>query len=663
MARDLPIVPALPLARPNSENSSQPSSPPRRLSPGALKSEPGQSTSATLCTVATDFIPIESGSGIATRTTFEDTTDAVADKMETLDFAEVESPTVRDLTDPASTAVGEGVQFFSESDTFVLTCNTQDLLKSSKGQDIVAKLVDAKNIPRNVQLNIFTGPRFQHIHTASQWLIETMGPYMGTVQHVQVVIIRRGEYVSGNWVVPKIDLETFKPLKYFIANFIHILPKHVDIIWGASEDHALLLRKHYLTRAVPGEQAAFEKELDKGVTSYSESISSATLKSISSEYLHLQGSYSHTSILNPNAVAFIPGMNPEAKPFVPAPVYNRPTPLYVPTTGHAAGRPVDPRDTWGDGPQHGMSAMYEIDENVVHYGPPVNEMGPPVNQMDMNMNFMYGDPEQMSMHMPAYPHSPAYAMNPNPPPSYSGYPQPMVPFGGAPVYATAPQYAQQQQAQGKRARKRGNKDSGRPRRGQDLNQNPSYDYYQSQSRQPGPFIDNNYGYSRKNSRNDYGSGAATSSAAGGADNRGPKKSKRKSSHKTKYQQNAYPERGNHGGQGTNAESGRSYFPAPQVNNPAGADLPQMIANGGFDPAKVNAGEEYKGMPIQPQGHNHGQTNHRTCDQALSEYQAVGKVGKHVVAWLVGKYRSDYMVRDVHEEKSGVLPYADKVTAW
>lgn len=355
---------------------------------------------------------------------------------------------------------------------------------------------------------------------------------------------------------------------------------------------------------------------------------------------------------------------------------------------YAAAQSVDPRDTstkqsfdvntsrqgwvppvWDHGSQHDMSAIYETNENVVHYAPPVNGMGLPVNQMDMNMNPMYGDPVQMPMHMPAYPQSPAYAMNPNPPPAYSSYSQPMVPFGGTPVYATAPQYAQQQkQAQGKRTRKRGNKDSGRPRQDQNLNQNHNYDAafghnYQFQFKQPGSFIGSSYSHSRNNFRNDYGSSDATSNAAGGADNRGPKKSKHKPFHKTKYQQNAYPERGNHRDQSTNAESDKAYFPTPQVNNPVGSDLPQMIANGGFDTAKVNVGEEYQGMPIQPQGQNHGQTNNHTYGQAHSEYVAAGKGGEYVVAWLFGNNWSDFMVRDVHDEKNSTLPYADRMTAW
>jgi hypothetical protein len=350
------VVPAVPLAESVGQTSSKsPSSTGFvNLNLDAITFAPGLSKHAKKLSVsASDFVP-----KYASLSTFDKIKESIADKNDELNFTILESPTVKDLTDPSNQVFGEEVHFVSESGTFVLICNTQNLSPSPLSFDVLAKLVAAKDLPHKVQLIIFTGPRLQHIHNTARWFVETMGSSMRTVHRVQIVIVRCGEYMSDKWVIPQLDFEKFEPLHHFVAELIQILPKYVDMIWGASEELALALRKYYLSVAVPGHQNSLKKESDEGVTRYSESISSAMLKSIGSQYLHLQGkktyptfdsnpstatyvntpslildrsgTSSSASILNPNASPFSPGINPEAKSFTPAKVYNRPLPLYMP---------------------------------------------------------------------------------------------------------------------------------------------------------------------------------------------------------------------------------------------------------------------------------------------------------------------------------------------
>jgi hypothetical protein len=349
------IVPAVSLANLKSRTPSKTSSPTGsvNLNPDAMTFAPGQSIAKNLSVNALDFVP-----KFASLSPFNDIKEGIADKDDALDFAMLESATAKDFTNPFTQAFDENVHFVSESGTFVLICNTQDVSQSPLSCDVLAKLVAANDLPHKVQLIIFAGPRLQHIHNAARWFVETMGSSMRTVHRVQAVIVRRGEYMSGKWVIPQLDFEKFEPLHHFVAELIQVLPKHVDIIWGASEELALALRKHYLSVAVPNYQNAIEKDSDEGVTRYSESISNAALKSIASQYLHLQGkktypmfdsnpstatyvntpllnldrsgAFSSASILNPDASPFSPGSSQEAKLFTPAPVYNCPLSLYMP---------------------------------------------------------------------------------------------------------------------------------------------------------------------------------------------------------------------------------------------------------------------------------------------------------------------------------------------
>jgi len=349
------IVPAVSLASLKSRTPSKTSSPTGsvNLNPDAMTFAPGQSITKNLSVNALDFVP-----KFTSLSPFNDIKEGIADKDGALDFAMLESTTAKDLTNPFTQAFDEKVHFVSESGTFVLICNTQDVSQSPLSCDVLAKLVAANDLPHKVQLIIFAGPRLQHIHNATRWFVETMGSSMRMVHRVQVVIVRCGEYMNGKWVIPQLDFEKFEPLHHFVAELIQVLPKHVDIIWGASEELTLALRKHYLSVAVSTYQNATEKDSDEGVTRYSDSISNAVLKRIASQYLHLQGkktyptfdsnpstatyvntpllisdrssAFSSASVLNPDASPFSPGNNPEAESFTPAPVYNRPLPLYMP---------------------------------------------------------------------------------------------------------------------------------------------------------------------------------------------------------------------------------------------------------------------------------------------------------------------------------------------
>jgi hypothetical protein len=350
------IVPAVPLAKPESQTPLKTSSSTDsvNLNPDALTFAPGQSRYSKELSVNTSDFVLRS----ATPSSFDAITDATADKYDALNFAQLESPTVKDLTDPSHQAFGEDVQFVPESGAFVLTCNTQFLPQSSLSFDILSKLVATHNLPHKVQLIVFTGPRFQHIHNVARWFVESMGSYVRTVHNIQIAILRCGEYMSGEWVIPAMDLEKFEPLRNFVAELIQVLPKHADFIWGSSEKLTLALLQHYLLKALPSHQNAVNKDSVESVFCYSESVRSVTLRSIGSEYLRLQGKktypmfdsspstatyvntpslildgsgpFTTASILNPNASSFTPGTSLGAKSFTPAPVYNRPLPLYTP---------------------------------------------------------------------------------------------------------------------------------------------------------------------------------------------------------------------------------------------------------------------------------------------------------------------------------------------
>jgi hypothetical protein len=350
------IVPAVPLTRPEGQTPPKTSASTGSVNhnPAVLTFAPEQFKHAKELSVkASDFVPQS-----ATRSSFDAVTKATADKYDALNFAQLESPTAKDLNDPSHQAFGEDIQFVQESGAFVLTCNTQLLPQSSLSFDGLSKLVATHNLPHKVQLIVFTGPRFQHIHNAARWFVESMGSYMRTVHIVQIVIVRCGEYMSGEWVIPDIDLEKFEPLRNFVAELIQVLPKHTNFIWGSSEKLALALRKHYFSKAPPSHQNTVKKDSDEVVSCYSESIRSITLRSIGSQYLRLQGNKTYpmfdsnpstatyvntpslildrsgasssASILNPNASSFTPRTSLEAKPSTPAPVYNRPLSLYTP---------------------------------------------------------------------------------------------------------------------------------------------------------------------------------------------------------------------------------------------------------------------------------------------------------------------------------------------
>jgi len=360
-------VPIVPLSKCQGQGTSQASSPVGTLNPGAATFEPNQSSSdESLRAIATIVVPPLPGKAeyrSEMRSPFRDITDMIAGmtvEEDVIGFGETESPiTTTDVVDPVHQIVDQNIYFASDANALVINCYTHDIPNPAHSRKIISNLIGVGNLPQTVQLNVYTGPRFQQVRKVVQWFTQSIGQYMRIVWKVQINILRCGEYLSGEWVIPTINLLQFQPLLNFVAELLQGLPKDTEVIWGASDKLSLVLREHYLARAVPAEQAAFEQDTDKGFKRYSEIISHATLQTIASRFKQLQGkkayftldslptplardntpyltynhssAASHASNLNPKAAPFTPRLfNPKAKPFVPQLTYNCPSPLFVP---------------------------------------------------------------------------------------------------------------------------------------------------------------------------------------------------------------------------------------------------------------------------------------------------------------------------------------------
>jgi hypothetical protein len=154
--------------------------------------------------------------------------------------------------------------------------------------DAVDKFVMSKGHAHVIQLNILTGPRLPAICKVVDWFCESLGPYRAMIHHIQVVIVRCGEYMGGSWTVPELDLEHFDPLIHFISGFLQVVPHYAQITWGGSDHHCFNLRKQYFRKALPAAQSAFETE-EQGIKEFSEAIDGRVLKSIAKHHAQLQG--------------------------------------------------------------------------------------------------------------------------------------------------------------------------------------------------------------------------------------------------------------------------------------------------------------------------------------------------------------------------------------
>ncbi|KAF2708768.1 hypothetical protein K504DRAFT_288689 [Pleomassaria siparia CBS 279.74] len=482
------IVPAVPLVKSQHsipETSSRSTFP---LNPDAPTFKLDHSEDNSLRAAAHIFVPEKTIPSFSNRSPFQDITNASTTKMEPLDFDKIESFKTEDLTDATSQSFAQGVQYVSESDTFVFTYNTHDLQKSAVNHDLVARLASTNKLPHKVQLNILTGPRLQQVHKVAHCFAEAMGTLMCTVRQVQIAIVRCGENISNKWIIPTIELEGFPPLHNFVAELLQVLPRHANIIWGASDILACALRKYYLAIAVPAHQNAIEKEEHHDMDSYSECISSATLKNIGARFLHIQGKKLHPAwdsqpsttsytfvnppaltthrsgvtsralSLNQNAEAFrsaptVPfELNPSVKPFIAENpyVYDHGTPFYLPTVPYPVALhramlpPVYPYDPF-------QKQIREVDAS--RYGS-ISNQG--------RQQYISYNPENISRHNPQ--HDSRYTMygtNENIVPMFDStqvhYPPQMCVYtppsaytdynNDGPVYATAPHLVQQRHEQ------------------------------------------------------------------------------------------------------------------------------------------------------------------------------------------------------------------------
>ncbi|KAF2659173.1 hypothetical protein K491DRAFT_216757 [Lophiostoma macrostomum CBS 122681] len=176
----------------------------------------------------------------------------------------------------------------SSANAIILNCTTKDMPKSTKVNDAVDKFVISKGHPHVVQLNILTGPRLPAISSVVEWFCESLGPYRAMIHHIQVVIIRCGEYISNNWTVPELDLENFDPLTHFVTGILQVVPHYAQITWGGSEYHCLNLRTQYFRKALPAAKSAFETE-EHGIKEFSEAIDGKIMGSIAKRHAQVQG--------------------------------------------------------------------------------------------------------------------------------------------------------------------------------------------------------------------------------------------------------------------------------------------------------------------------------------------------------------------------------------
>ncbi|KAH7115990.1 hypothetical protein B0J11DRAFT_510340 [Dendryphion nanum] len=271
------------------------------LNPIAPAFEYNSCAQGALRPVAQDFVP--------SNLTTQDLQNHLKD-LKIVEFVEA-----TDLCSLDDCMVNEGVQYVPKDHTLVLACNTKKLPDVAASSDMFLSIVHQYGYPRNVQLNIFTGPRLNEILAVCEWMSAVLGG-LNFVERFQVVIIRTGESIDKKWTVQELK-DDFAPLKEIVAQFLRALPLRTRFIWASSAEHAMALRKYAFAKADQGALLAL-KEHDNGVEAYSASVPKKILQRISEEYSfnHLRRSLTSTPpgsdrgrTLNPEATMFPPNHN------------------------------------------------------------------------------------------------------------------------------------------------------------------------------------------------------------------------------------------------------------------------------------------------------------------------------------------------------------------
>jgi hypothetical protein len=149
--------------------------------------------------------------------------------------------------------------------------------------------------------------------------------------------------------------------------------------------------------------------------------------------------------------------------------------------------------------QYDSNRIYDPNDNIVRMAPPVSLEGPPAD-------YMYCGRIPRSVDMPVdilvyHAPAPSYSTNPNPPPAFPGYSS--LASYDTPVYATAPQFVQKHQDSGKKGKKAGYMDGGKPRSDHGFDTNYDAGFV---SRQPFANHDyDTYGFATPHNGNGYNS--------------------------------------------------------------------------------------------------------------------------------------------------------------
>ncbi|KAF2258493.1 hypothetical protein CC78DRAFT_114054 [Lojkania enalia] len=217
----------------------------------------------------------------------------------------------------------------------VLTCDTQAMHKFYDGRRLSSFSGIHRNPPKHLWINIMTGTRLPSIHQVIAWICDMLSGFIGCMKHVGVSIVRHGDFVSSEFVIPDFKYDSFQPLRTFIMDIVRIFPADTKFTWGCSEEHELTLSKHFLSQAVPAIQEALADYPDKGIRAYSKAIEGSILKSIADAHgdgkgrnftLDIQdgvlGYNTGDSTLGlitdrPNLTSCTSSLNPGAKEFVP----------------------------------------------------------------------------------------------------------------------------------------------------------------------------------------------------------------------------------------------------------------------------------------------------------------------------------------------------------
>ncbi|KAF2009904.1 hypothetical protein BU24DRAFT_427937 [Aaosphaeria arxii CBS 175.79] len=195
------------------------------------------------------------------------------------------------------------VSYDPQEKIIILNYDTRKTHDSAFAHEQIQRFSIRRSQSLKVQLNIFAGPRLPLLLMVKDWIAESLGDHMGTVKHLQLVIVRSGEFINGQWRIPDMDLEHFPPLVHFVRSILEVLPNYLKIEWGCTSAYERALRTYYHSRADLNATIAYEVNWNDGIQAFSKVVDRETLWRIEKE---CRSQREDALGMNPTAVSFQP---------------------------------------------------------------------------------------------------------------------------------------------------------------------------------------------------------------------------------------------------------------------------------------------------------------------------------------------------------------------